>query len=91
MYIYNIRYGTSEENEYTQFYFDKKLTQEELREYVHRATINALKYYAIEHKDEFLFCGIKGEEPNFQDLYPKVLEELEFLEKFVILQFCKLL
>ena len=74
MPIYNIGYGSCEENEYTPFEFDRKLTRKELSDYVHRATINALKY-AIDHKDDFYWVDGKG--ITFQNLYPRVKKELK--------------
>ena len=77
MPLYNIGYEVYEENEFTQLHFDRKLKKKELADYVHKATINALRY-AIKHRNEFLF-GAQGEGRDFQSLYPRVVEELKLL------------
>lgn len=75
MPLYNIGYGTEEESKFTQFSFDRQLSKDELACFVHRASINALRY-AVNHRDKF-FWGIRGRGPSFQELYPTVIEELK--------------
>ena len=71
--MYDIGYGTCEESEFAQFFFHKILTKKELADYVHKATLNALRY-AIKHRSAFTW-GI-GEGSNFQELYERVKVEL---------------
>ena len=69
------------------FHLKKKLTKVELSDYVHRATINALRYL-LEHREkaehdarcekyDLSWESEKG--PWFNEVYPRMIEELQLL------------
>ncbi|MBS3073976.1 hypothetical protein J4447_00805 [Candidatus Pacearchaeota archaeon] len=75
MHVYRVAYHTYEGNGDTLFLSDKKLSNKGLRDCVNKASRKVLEY-ALGHPDEF-FWGARGEGPNLENIYEKLVAELE--------------
>ncbi len=86
-YFYHIGWGSHEDSQHEQYSFDKKLSEDELRQYVEKATVRALEE-AIkdkEGKDEKMFFFYDGG-ISFESLWGEIKRQLEKLG-FVPLDF----
>lgn len=77
MPFYSIGWAEGSDGQEDTFSFGKRLSQQDLLDYVNRAASNAIRY-ALDHKDSAEYGQLfeRKDDPITEHLYPRIVEEL---------------